>query len=98
MQKVAITVEDIIYLENLAKIEVAESDLQKYQKEISDILEYVKEIQTLSLGEDDNFKEIHINNLREDMQIQDTTHIRRALQNAPDKIGNLYKVSQVIRE
>lgn len=98
MSKVEITADTIKYLEGLAKVKVPEGELPKYQKEISDILEYIQEIQTLDLGDYTDTREEHVNNFREDIINQDDTHMLRALDNAPDKIGNLYKVSQVIKQ
>ena len=98
MSKVEITADTIKYLEGLAKVKVPEGELEKYQKEISDILEYIQEIQTLDLGDYTDTREEHVNNFREDIINQDDTHMLRALDNAPDKIGNLFKVSQVIKQ
>lgn len=98
MSKIEITEETIKYLEGLAKVKIPEGQVEKYQKEISDILGYIQEIQTLDLGDYTDTKESHINNFRDDVVNQDDTHILRALSNAPDKIGNLFKVSQVIKQ
>lgn len=98
MSKVEITNETIKYLEGLAKVKIPEGQVEKYQKEISDILGYIQEIQTLDLGDYTDGREAHVNNFREDLVNQDETHILRALENAPDRIGNLYKVAQVIKQ
>lgn len=98
MSKIEITEDTIKYLEGLAKVKIPTGELEKYQKEISDILEYIQEIQTLDLGDYADIKESHVNNFRNDVINQDDTHILRALDNAPDRIGNLYKVSQVIKQ
>jgi aspartyl-tRNA(Asn)/glutamyl-tRNA(Gln) amidotransferase subunit C len=98
MSKIEITEETIKYLEGLAKVKIPDGRVEKYQKEISDILGYIQEIQTLDLGDYTDIREGHVNNFREDVINQDDTHILRALKNAPDSIGNLYKVSQVIKQ
>jgi aspartyl-tRNA(Asn)/glutamyl-tRNA(Gln) amidotransferase subunit C len=98
MSKIEITEDTIKYLEGLAKVKIPEGQVEKYQKEISDILGYIQEIQTLDLGDYTDGREVHINNFREDIINQDDTHMLRALDNAPDKIGNLFKVSQVIKQ
>jgi aspartyl-tRNA(Asn)/glutamyl-tRNA(Gln) amidotransferase subunit C len=97
MTKVEITSEDIKYLEGLARLKVDEADISKYAEQISDVLDYVKEIQTLDF-DDSDVRDVHTNDFREDDINQDDTHILRAIQNAPDHIGNLYKVSQVIKQ
>ncbi len=98
MSKVEITTETIKYLEGLAKVKIPEGQVEKYQKEISGILGYIQEIQTLDLGDYTDGREEHVNNFREDVVNQDDSHISRALKNAPDSIGNLYKVAQVIKQ
>ena len=40
----------------------------------------------------------HANIFREDIVLNQDNHIEKAIQNAPDHIGNLYKVSQVIKQ
>lgn len=51
MTKVEITEDTIKYLEGLAKVKIPEGELEKYQKEIGEILGYIQEILTLDLGD-----------------------------------------------
>ncbi len=93
-----ISIQDLHYLENLAKVKIPETELENYSKEISDVLEYIKEIQNLEVGEYALDKQVHSNIFRDDLVLNQNNHIDKAIQNAPDSIGNLYKVSQVIKQ
>ena len=92
-----ITTENMLYLENLVKVRLDTETREKYRLQMGSILDYVQEITSLDLG-DVTPDHTHKNIYKNDIVDQDTDHINRALQNAPDKIGNLYKVAQVIKQ
>ena len=94
----SITTQEIINLENLSKIRLTEEERIKFASEMSDVLEYIKEIQNVELAESD-VEHIHSNVFKSDeVKNVEGEHIVNAIQNAPDHIGDLYKVSQVIKQ
>lgn len=92
-----ITKEDVKYLEGLAKIELTEDKRELYIKQIGDILEYIEDIQNIS---SDGFEIVyeHKNIFREDEADLKDEHTQKAIANSPDHIGDLFKVSQVIKQ
>ena len=92
-----ITTENMLYLENLVKVRLDPERREKYRLEMSGILDYVTEITSIDLGEIKS-NHAHKNIFKSDEVMQDTNHTQKALANAPDKIGDLYKVSQVIKQ
>jgi aspartyl/glutamyl-tRNA(Asn/Gln) amidotransferase C subunit len=93
-----ISIQDLHYLENLTKVKIPETELENYSKEISGILNYIQEIQNLEVGEYALDKQVHSNIFRDDITLNADNHIEKAIKNSPDHIGNLYKVSQVIKQ
>ena len=61
----SITREEIINLENLSKIRLTEEERIKFASEMSDVLEYIKEIQNVELAESD-VEHIHSNVFKSD--------------------------------
>ena len=92
-----ITTENMLYLENLVKVRLDAETRENYRLQMGSILDYIQEITSLGLG-DVKPDHTHKNIYKNDTVDQDTDHIKRALANAPDKIGNLYKVAQVIKQ
>ncbi|MDQ5957246.1 MAG: Aspartyl/glutamyl-tRNA(Asn/Gln) amidotransferase subunit [Patescibacteria group bacterium] len=93
-----ITKDDIKYLEGLIKINLTEEKREQYTKEIDEILEYIKEISSVDLGTSKDQEYQHNNIFKSDAVLQDDNHRDLALDNAPEKLGKLYKVSQVLKQ
>ena len=95
------TKEEFAYLEGLAKVTIDESKREKYAKEISDILAYVKEVQNVDTSsvEDVNVLDGTPHDVyKSDETIFDPEHRNKALANAPSVQDGYYKVSQVIKQ
>ncbi len=92
-----ISKDDIKYLEGLVKVRLTDQEREQYTKEIDSILEYIKEITSINIEEFSNDHE-HNNIFREDIVQEAIGHTQKAIQNSPEHIGNLYKVSQVIKQ
>ena len=90
-------IEDMLYLENLVKVRLNEEQREKYRLEMSSILDYVTEITSIDL-EDINPDHTHKNIFKNDEVNQSENHTQKALANAPETVGQLYKVSQVIKQ
>ena len=98
-----INIEDVKYLEGLIKIRLTDEKRKEYAKQIDDILEYIKEISNVNLNDNGfAYSDIihkHNNIFREDEILNiDTGHTQKALSNARDRVGDLYKVSQVLKQ
>ena len=95
------TQEELAYLENLAKVKIADDKREQYAKEIGDILAYVKEVQSVDTSSVDD---VNVSDgtphdvYKADEVIGDGEHRGKALANAPAVQGNHYKVSQVIKQ
>ena len=97
MQSTTLETKDMLYLENLVKIKLNDETRERYRLEMSKILDYVNEITSLDLG-DVKADHTHRNIFKKDKVIISENHTKKALANAPDKVGSLYKVAQVIKQ
>ncbi len=92
-----ITVEEVKNLERLSRINLSDAEREKYAVEMSDIMDYINEIKDLNVAE--SMPEYtHSNVFRDDINVNSEGHRVKALKNAPDTLGDYYKVSQVIKQ
>ena len=66
----AIERETVLHIAKLAHIEIKESEVEKFSKQMGDILDYIEQLNEVDISEvKDNLKSIHEGNvrLREDM-------------------------------
>jgi aspartyl-tRNA(Asn)/glutamyl-tRNA(Gln) amidotransferase subunit C len=95
-----ITKEEILKLADLARIEVADDEIENIRQKMEGILDYVSEIQTLS-GED-TLSEVpevgeNRNVFREDEEPHDgRKYTESIIKNAPEKEGDYVKVRKIL--
>lgn len=97
MENNNLSIETIDYLQNLIKVSVPENKKELFLKQISHILSHIKEITSIELSEIESHKSKNDNYLRDDIAIQIDNHFAIASKNTDDKLGDYYKVSQVIK-
>ncbi len=92
-----ITEEKIEQIAKLAMLKVEKNDIEKFQAQFNEILDYMKEMDNLDLSNED--AAFHINELqnifRED-EIKESLSNEEALSNAPDGFDGFFKVPKVI--
>jgi aspartyl-tRNA(Asn)/glutamyl-tRNA(Gln) amidotransferase subunit C len=88
-------IDDVKYLEGLMRLSLSDEEREVYAKEMSDILDYVQNIESVEI--DGETKPLNINAYREDVVKVAEEHKTKMLENVPDKLGDLVKVSQVIK-
>ncbi len=85
---------DFEHLQDLSKIEIAESKKDAFKKDFMNILNFVDEITKLELPEDIKVEGVKISSLREDEQQFKTDF--DALSNAPKQKDGCYQVPLVV--
>jgi aspartyl/glutamyl-tRNA(Asn/Gln) amidotransferase C subunit len=91
-----ITTEEVKSLEKLCRIELDDNSRAKYAKEMSSIMSYIEEIKDMQINST-QLAHSSYNRLRDDVCVIAKDHKHKALDNAPDKLGDYYKVTQVIK-
>ncbi len=87
----------IKHVAKLAKIEIAEAELEKYTEQLLKVLNQFEEIRTINTeGIEPLITPIELENyLREDLA-ESKIAVDKILENAPEKTGNLFTVPPVI--
>ena len=98
--KAMITKDEVLKLADLARIEVADDEIESIRQKMEGILEYVSEVQKLSdEGATDATPEAGPNRnvLREDENPHEgEKYTERIIKNAPEKEGNYIKVRKIL--
>ncbi len=93
----ALSKEEVLHVAKLARLEFSPEEIEKYQQELNDILNYIDmlgevdaaEIQPLSQVNDD------VNNLRDD-EVRKSLTVEEALKNAPEAEDGAVIVPKVV--
>jgi aspartyl-tRNA(Asn)/glutamyl-tRNA(Gln) amidotransferase subunit C len=89
----AITRDDVLHVARLARLELSDAEVERFQGQLSAILDAVSKVQELELV--DVPPTSHpldvVNVWREDVP-RPSLPVEEALANAPDREGNLFKV------
>jgi aspartyl-tRNA(Asn)/glutamyl-tRNA(Gln) amidotransferase subunit C len=92
-----LTREEVIKIASLARIELSEAEIEKFQKDLSSILDYVEELKNVDTEGLDIVSSVTglENVMREDkaVLIEEQQDI---LANAPERKDNYYKVKSIL--
>lgn len=94
-----LTKEEVIKIANLARLELTDSEVVKMQKDLTEILEYIDQLNKVDTSSvdlsQDNF--VLQNVLRDDTPSpQSSEIIEKMLSQAPDREGNHIKVKEIL--
>lgn len=92
-----ITRELVLHIAELANLKLKEEEIEKFQKELNQILEYVEKLNELDTSDVEPLSHPLpvINVMRED-KLQKSVEREEALKNAPDSTEEFFKVPKVI--
>ena len=94
-----ITIKDVEKIADLARLNLTSEEKNKFTKQFNLILEYFKKLNELDTsGIEPLSQPLNITNVfREDL-VRESLPVEKALENAPDKAGNYFKVPKVIEK
>ena len=94
----SVSKEELLHIAKLADLKVNEEEINKYIKNLDDILDYVKVLEKVpienldeTIGANDNF-----NVFRKD-EVKTFENIKGILENAPELERNMYKIPKVLQ-
>ena len=93
----ALTKEDVKKISELCRIELSEAEIEKFQKELSVVLDYVSELNKVDTEGVEEISQVTglVNVLREDKP--ETSEIRDAIiKNFPDSKDRLLKIKSIL--
>jgi len=99
MNIIMLTKEEVAHIASLSRIELDEIEMERYQKELSDILEYVNTLEKLSTDGVEPIGHITgmVNIYREDKEgVRDEKEREGIIGNIPNRKGDLIRVKKVL--
>ncbi len=92
-----ITREELLKLAALARLRLDESEIERFQHDFAEMLEYVKQLEDIDTSGVENSETILLsgNVLRED-ENSPSLPVEEALKNAPERTGDYFKVPRVV--
>ena len=92
-----ISKEEILHIAKLASLKIREEEIEEYRKNLQDILNFAKTIDSVDTNnlEETNGATTNINFLRED-EVKEFGDKEKLMQNAPDQEKNMFKIPKVL--
>ena len=92
-----ISKEEILHIAKLASLKIKEEEIEEYRKNLQDILNFAKTIDSVDTDnlEETNGATTNINFLRED-EVKEFEDKEKLMQNAPDQENNMFKIPKVL--
>lgn len=92
-----ITSREVEYVAHLARLEITESEKEKFTAQLNDILLYIDKLNELNTdGVEPTSHAISIHNAFREDQIRESIGTQASLANAPDARGDFFRVPKVI--
>lgn len=93
-----LTRDDVLKLAALARLELTDDEVNQFQKEISEVLNYVEQLQSTDVnGLEPTYQVTGLHNIeRADEVVDYGTSQKELLKNLPNREGNLIKVKRVL--
>ena len=93
----ALTREEVLKVAGLARLEFSESEIEKFQEELNEILGYIDTLDELDTLETKPLSQVNAdkNNLRED-EVKPSLSVKDALKNSPESIDGTVVVPKVV--
>jgi aspartyl-tRNA(Asn)/glutamyl-tRNA(Gln) amidotransferase subunit C len=89
----AITREDVLHVARLARLELSEAEVERFQVQLSAILDAVSKVQELDLADvPPTSHPLEVVNVWRDDEPRPSLPVEEALANAPDRDGDLFRV------
>ena len=93
----AIEIKDVEYTAKLARIDLSAEEKELFAQQLDRILEYINKLNEVDTsGVEPTTHVLPLKNVYREDKVQDSLPVDKALQNAPVKEGDFFKVPQVI--
>ena len=93
----ALSKEEVLHVAKLARLEFSPEEIEKYQQELNDILNYIDMLNEVDVAEIKPLAQVNddTNNLRED-EVRKSLTVQEALLNAPEAEDGAVIVPKVV--
>lgn len=93
----SITKDNVLHVAGLARLELSEGEVEKYEAELNDVLKFMDKLNELDIqGIEPTAHVLEINNVfREDI-VEESFGVEDILFNAPDREDDYFKVPSIL--
>lgn len=89
--------QQVEHVARLARLELSEKEIETYTEQLNSILEYVKVLDELDTSQVEPMAHVlPIHNIFREDEMKDSLDQEEALENAPERIGEFFKVPRII--
>ncbi len=89
----SISRDEVLHVARLARLELSEAEVERFQEQLSAILDAVSKVQELDLsGVPPTSHPLEVVNVWREDEPRRSLGVEEALANAPDRAGDLFKV------
>lgn len=97
MAKAILSADDVRAIADLARLELSEDDVARYQRQLSDILDYFQKLEELDTSHIDATSSVlPLTNVMREDEASSALSVGDALANAPDSDGEQFRVRAVL--
>ena len=91
--------DEVRYIADLASLKLSEEEVEKFSKQLSDILDYVEKLDELDTEEIvPTAYTIPVKNVLREDKVEESLELEKVLQNAPEKRDNQFRVPKIMDE
>jgi aspartyl-tRNA(Asn)/glutamyl-tRNA(Gln) amidotransferase subunit C len=91
--------DEVKYIADLASLKLSEEEVDKFSKQLSDILDYVEKLDELDTEDIvPTAYTIPVKNILREDKVEESLDLEKVLQNAPEKINNQFRVPKIMDE
>jgi aspartyl-tRNA(Asn)/glutamyl-tRNA(Gln) amidotransferase subunit C len=88
----------VIHIAKLSRIDLSNQEIKKFQNQLSDVLEYVSQIQELNLPESQEYSVLDLKNIFREDKITENWQREKLMGNAPKQKDGFFVVPSVFKK
>ena len=93
----SVTIKDVEHIAKLAKLQFSDEEKEKFTHQFNDILKYIEQLNSLNTENVEPLSQvIDLHNVFREDVVKPSLPTKEALDNAPDKTDEYFKVPKVI--
>lgn len=93
----SISKDDVLHVAGLARLELSEDEVSKYEEELNDVLKFMDKLNELDTeGIEPSAHVLDINNVFREDEVQESFDVEEILANAPEREDDYFKVPSIL--
>lgn len=93
----SISKDDVLHVAGLARLELSENEVSKYEEELNDVLKFMDKLNELDTeGIEPSAHVLDINNVFREDEVEESFDVEEILANAPEREDDYFKVPSIL--